>query len=360
MHIAARLAYYSRWSGRHLRKLLDLSLTYDDVWSDPRSVLKSIGWSSKRIADFTNWQHQFDVDHAQAVLSKHGISITTQDDASYPALLKDIYDPPGCLFVRGTLPENEPWIAVVGSRKYSMYGKQVCTTFCKEMARAGVVIVSGLALGIDGMAHAATLKSGTPTIAVLGGGIDPATIYPAKHFQLSQNILDRGGALISEYPPGTRPTRYTFPERNRIIAGITHGCVVIEAGATSGARITAQFALDANRHVWAVPHNITSATGAGSNALLQAGAYPTTSANDILEFLDIDKPKKANAPTLSEDEKQIITLLAHGDMHIDDMCMKLEMPASAISNVLMGLEIKGCVFQSTPMTYNTIQEPDAG
>jgi DNA processing protein len=209
------------------------------------------------------------------------------EDPEYPNLLKQITDPPWVLFVRGQLPSdtNQLAVGVVGTRHPSLYGKEVCIKLSEELAKRKITIVSGLALGIDSFAHQSTLNQNGLTIAVLGAGINRPTIYPRSNENLSERIIKSGGALVSEYPPGTKPTIYSFPARNRIIAGLTQGILIIEAPIQSGALITARRALDYNREVMAVPHAINSLNGAGGNEFIKMGAALVTTAEDICEIL---------------------------------------------------------------------------
>ncbi len=236
------------------------------------------------------WRENNPWEKIKKQLANTEITAFSIDDPNYPNLLKQITDPPWVLFVRGKL-ENIPSqleIGIVGTRKCSNYGKEVCIKLTTELAKQGIAIVSGLALGIDGFAHQAALDQNGLTIAVLGGGIDQPTIYPPDHRNLAEKILHSGGAIVSEYPPGTEPTKYSFPARNRIIAGLTSGTLVIEAPIQSGALITARRALDYNREVMVIPHPINSISGAGGNELIKQGAAVITSAEDIFAALNWD------------------------------------------------------------------------
>ena len=210
----------------------------------------------------------------------------TLKDKNYPQLLKEIYDPPQTLYVNGQLKAVEKYpLAVVGTRKISSYGQQITQSLVKALARAGLTIISGLALGVDGLAHQATLDVGGRTIAVLGSSLD--IIYPPSHEKLAQRIVESDGAIISEYPPKTRPSKWTFPARNRIVAGLSLGVLVIEAPKRSGALITARFALDQGREVFAVPGSIYNKNSAGCHLLIKLGAKPVTKPEDILESFNL-------------------------------------------------------------------------
>ncbi len=214
------------------------------------------------------------------------IKIITLDDDTYPRLLKQIYDPPRRLYILGDLKAEEKYpLAVVGTRNASDYGKRTTNYFVDALSRAGLTIISGLALGIDGLAHQATLGVKGKTIAVLGSGLN--VVYPSAHKKLFQQIIEAGGAVISEYPPETKPNKQSFPARNRIIAGLSLGVLVIEAPEKSGALITARAALEQGREVFAIPGDIYSRNSAGTNKLIEMGAKPVTKPEDILEEIII-------------------------------------------------------------------------
>ena len=209
------------------------------------------------------------------------------EDENYPRLLKEIYDPPQQLYCLGESKAREKFpLAVVGTRKISFYGRKTTEYLVNGLCQAGLTIVSGLALGVDGLAHQIALENGTKTIAVLGSGLD--TVYPPAHKKLAKRIVDSGGALVSEYPPKTQPSKMTFPARNRIVAGISLGVLVIEAPMKSGALITARFALEQGREVFAVPGSIYSENSQGCNLLIKTGAKPVTKVEDILETFNYD------------------------------------------------------------------------
>ena len=205
-------------------------------------------------------------------------------DKNYPELLKEIYDAPKELYVEGNLLVKEKYpLAVVGTRRVSKYGINTTINLVENLTKNGLTIISGLALGVDGLAHQTCIDNGGKTIAVLGCG--PDIIYPPSHRQLTQDIIDSGGAIVSEYPPGTRPSKLTFPKRNRIISGLSLGVLVIEAPERSGALITARTALEQGREVFAVPGSINNPNSQGTNKLIKMGAYPVTAAEDVLNIL---------------------------------------------------------------------------
>jgi DNA processing protein len=325
------------------------------MWRAELADFKMTGWDEQLVHEFLLWRDGVDEDKIAATLQREGITAITQHDASYPDLLKQIYDPPFCIFVRGALPQTEFPLAVVGTRKFTSYGKQVTEELVGELAAQGIAIVSGLALGIDGIAHAATLRVGGKTIAVLGGGVDRNYIYPRAHLTLAHHIIEHGGAVISEYPPGTLPTNYTFPRRNRIIAGMSLGTLVVEAGEASGALITAQCSLDAGREVFAIPQNITSPTAVGPNNLLKMGAKPVTSAQDILDALNLRDIRQyvSNTAILPDTptEAEVLKILSRTPVHIDQLIKETRLEGSKVMSTMTLMEMKGKVRNLGGMMY---------
>jgi DNA processing protein len=261
-------------------------------------------------------------------------------DRLYPPLLAQLYDPPPCIHVRGALEIlSEPAVAIVGARSCSPYGAQIAREVARELALAGVVVVSGMARGIDGEAHRGALEAGGPTVAVLGCGIDRD--YPRSHADLARRIRETG-AIVSEYPPGVEPAPWRFPARNRIIAGLCLATVVVEARERSGALITADFALELGRDVFAVPGEITSALSAGTNDLLRQGAAPLLSARDVLSALGLE-PEERALPTLSEAAAAVLAVLADGARDADEVGRLAELPGADVSVALVELELTGLV-----------------
>jgi DNA processing protein len=260
----------------------------------------------------------------------------------FPALIREITDPPAKLYLRGTLPSQDmKWLCVVGSRKYSPYGKAACTDLIQGLRGYPVVIVSGLALGMDGIAHEAALSANLPTVAVPGSGLHDRVIYPRSHFPLSQRILKAGGALLSEFEPGWVPRLESFPQRNRIMAGLSHAVLVVEANERSGTLITSRLATEYNRDVLTIPHPISSPTGSGPHLLMKIGATPIRTSEDILEALQIDPSEHARArpSDLSDTEKIVLDTLSN-PMTREELVARLNMPIRE-ANVLLGtLELK--------------------
>ncbi|OGH73770.1 MAG: DNA protecting protein DprA [Candidatus Magasanikbacteria bacterium RIFCSPHIGHO2_02_FULL_51_14] len=349
------LSYFPKITHKRYKALSSVFTTFDDIRRASFAELKRIGWEDDLATEFVAWRNTVDEEKIHAVLKQEHIQCVTQEDEAYPDLLKQIYDPPFCLFVRGVLKADEYCLAVVGTRKYSTYGKQVTEELVGELASAGLAIVSGLALGIDGFAHAGALTAGGRTIAVLGSGVDPRHVYPTAHRRLAEKIVESGGAVIAEYPPGGMPSRFTFPRRNRIIAGMSLGTLVTEAGEESGALITAQCALDNGRNVFTVPHNITSAGGIGPNALLKQGAELVTRGQDILDSLNLADIKQfvANKEIIPESpaEAKLLEHLSREPLHIDLLTKQTSLDSPTVGSTLTLMEMKGKVRNLGGMMY---------
>jgi DNA processing protein len=264
-----------------------------------------------------------------------------RSDPAYPALLAAIHDPPAPLWLRGRGVEllSRPAVAIVGARSCSAYGSGVARTLARELAGVGVVVVSGMARGIDGEAHRGALEAGGPTVAVLGCGIDRD--YPAAHAQLAQRISEHG-LIVSEYEPGVEPAPWRFPARNRIISGLSRAVVVVEARERSGALITVDFALEQGRDVLAVPGEITSRLSAGANALLKLGAAPALGVDDVLEAIGVvvERPRPAEP---AGDAGRLLIALADGPLTADELVRATALPAAAVAALLIELELVGRV-----------------
>jgi DNA processing protein len=260
---------------------------------------------------------------------------------AFPPLLAAIHDPPPVLFVRGSTVAllSEPAVAVVGARSCSAYGRSVARSLGRELAAAGLVVVSGMARGVDGEAHRGALEAGGRTVAVLGCGIDRD--YPAAHAELARRICERG-LVVSEYEPGVEPAPWRFPARNRIIAGLCRGTVVVEARERSGALITADFALEEGREVLAVPGEITSALSAGTNALLRLGATPVTRGADVLESFGIE-PAQPEPASLGPVATQLLDRLREGGLTADELVRATGVDAAAAAAALLELELSRAV-----------------
>ncbi|OHA47727.1 MAG: DNA protecting protein DprA [Candidatus Terrybacteria bacterium RIFCSPHIGHO2_01_FULL_48_17] len=262
----------------------------------------------------------------------------------FPPLLQEIHDPPEELFVWGEIPDM-PMLAVVGTRKVSPYGKQVTPRLVQDLARAGLCIVSGLAYGIDALAHQAALDAGAKTVAVLGSGLDRASLYPREHWRLAERIVKNGGAVVSEYPEGAEPKPYHFPARNRIVAGMSRGVLVIEAPEKSGALITADLALRENRDVFCVPGSIASQNSVGPNRLIQLGAKLVMRAEDVLEEWEMETAisNQASGISLSEEQQKIIEALKDAPRHVDAIVKETKLDITTCNVGLVELELQGLI-----------------
>jgi DNA processing protein len=291
---------------------------------------------------FERFRARFDSASYLAALEERGFRFLARSEADYPPLLRELYDPPPGLFLRGN-GESEllarPAVAVVGARACSAYGGQVARLLGRELAAAGLVVVSGLARGVDGEAHRGAIDAGGLTVAVLGCGIDRD--YPAAHAHLARRIGDRS-LVVSEYAPGIEPAPWRFPARNRVIAGVAAATVIVEARERSGALITADFALEAGREVFAVPGEITSSLSAGTNALLRLGATPLTSSADVLEALGI-APTEANAPAVGENAAVVLRALAEEAAGADELVRTTGLDTIQLATALAELELAGAV-----------------
>ena len=276
--------------------------------------------------------------------SIHHITDTSE---LFPPLLREIPQPPTELYIRGNLDilTAPSLLAVVGSRKATAYGKQAVTKLLPPIINAGVIIVSGLALGIDSIAHRLSVEAGYPTIAILGSGVDDNSIYPRSHLALARQILKTGGAIVSEYPPGSHAYQSTFPERNRIIAGLSHATLIVQAAERSGSLITARLALECNRDVCAIPGQITDPMSAGTNKLIQQGASPILSPTDLFNAMELEEIPATAQPAikLSTEQTAIASILTHIPTHIDDIIAKTKFDSAKTSILLTELELLDAV-----------------
>jgi DNA processing protein len=269
----------------------------------------------------------------------------------FPALLKEIADPPKELYLRGTLPEDDlKYLCVVGSRKYTNYGKEACEKLIAGLRGYPIVIVSGLALGIDSIAHTTALEVGLTTIAIPGSGLGWDTLYPRNHVALAKRILEANGALLSEFPPDFKATPWSFPQRNRIMAGMSHATLLIEAGEKSGTLITARLASEYNREVFVVPGSIFAPSHRGSHQFLRLGATPVTSSEEILDSLDVNQQPTTNNQqrlfkNLSPNEQKVIELLRE-PMPRDELIRELRMSVSEANILLSAMELKGLLTET--------------
>lgn len=312
------------------------------AWQASARELTQAGLEPSLAAVLIEHRQAIDLDASWQELAELGLEITTIEDQAYPNLLKQIFDPPAVLFSRGDMSILKTLcLAVVGSRQASNYGLTTTKKIVSELAPTGITIVSGLAYGIDTVAHQATLSVGGKTVAVMACGLDQ--IYPAANRQLAEKIIEHGGLWLSEFPPHTAPLKQNFPFRNRVIAGLAQGTIVMEAAKNSGALLTAKHALEANREIFALPGNTTTASAAGSNELLKQGAHLITSSSDVLSVFGITTQAAASLPPLDERLKSIFERLPAEPTQLDDLVRQLNLPASSLLADLSLLEIKGYV-----------------
>ena len=348
-----------------IRLLAEHFGTLEQAWKAGFAELKAAGLDSKTSTSVATRKLRIDPDAELDRVAKAGITALTWHDDEYPSRLKEIYDVPPVLYVRGRLsPDDERSIAVVGTRKPSAYGREAAYNLSQDMAKSGVTVVSGLALGIDGVAHQAALDAGCRTLAVMGSGVD--VIYPWSHDRLARRIVENG-ALISEHPPGTRPSAQHFPRRNRIMSGMTLGTVVIEAGEKSGALLTAHHALEQNREVFAVPGNVFAPTSLGTNRLIRdSAAKLVIDYRDVLEELNLSYAGEQGeqiemAAHFPEDENEaaLLGFVTYDPVHIDEVVRSSGMDISLVSGALAMMELKGVVRQVGGMNYIRIKERPA-
>jgi DNA processing protein len=340
-----------------LRALLDVCGSVEAAWHASIQQLQAARLDRRSIESLLNARREIHPEQEYSRVQAAGVTVLTWDDTDYPAALRTIDASPPVLYVRGRLTSQDEWaVALVGTRHASAYGREVAQVLASELARHGVTVVSGLALGVDTVAHRAAIDAGGRTLAVLGSGLDQ--MYPPQNRGLAQAIAHQG-AVISDYPLGTRPDANNFPPRNRIISGLSRGVVVIEAGERSGALITAKFAAEQGRDVFAVPGSILHPGSAGCNSLIQQGATPLLSVDDILEQLNMvhlqermDARRSVTAgEQAGEQEAKVLALLSAEPTHIDDIVRGANMPAATIGGLLAILELKGLVRQVAAMTY---------
>jgi DNA processing protein len=322
------------------------------AWSAPAAELRHV-LDERSLESLVRTRATLDLDKEYERIKDLGITIVTRAESAYPRLLAEIPAPPPVLYLKGDLrSEDDLAVAVVGTRRLTSYGREVASRIAGELAASGVTIVSGLARGIDGVAHRAALAAGGRTIAVLGCGVD--VVYPPEHHRLAEQIAE-SGALLSDYPPGQPPDAPNFPARNRIISGLTLAVVVVEAPARSGALITVDFAADQGRDVFVVPGSVLSAASAGCNRLLRDGARPVTSAEDVLEDLNLGRRREQvavqQALPLDENERRLLALLTAEPQHIDEIAAVGNVPIHEAASLLTMLELKGLVRNAGAQHY---------
>ena len=336
----------------------------EKAWDAPLEEIARAGLDAQYMRAFTKARGTFDGEEELARLGKHGVRVVTWLDNDFPPMLREIPQSPPVLFLRGsTGADFEQAVAVVGTRKVTPYGRQACEHFCEVLARAGVAIVSGLARGVDAIAHRVALEQGAPTVAVMAGGIDQ--IYPRENAGLAERILENG-CLISEYPVGIPARPDYFPRRNRIVSGLARATLLVEAGEGSGALHTANWAFEQGRDVFAIPGSVFSRQSWGTNQLIRENtAKLVVTPEQLCEELNLlsagkqfplralkpDAPGKP-VPAATQDEGKILHHLQAGAQHVDELARAAGLPVAQISSTLQVMELKGMVRQTAPMTYS--------
>ena len=345
-----------------LRLLIEHFGSAEAAWNGTAEQLRAAGLGAKTIARLSAVRSDVDLNLLWQRAVDQDIRVLTSEDEAYPSHLKEIEQPPPVLFVRGDWrPEDAIAVAIVGTRRITAYGRQVTEQLSGYLAANGITIVSGLARGVDEAAHSAALAAGGRTAAVLGSGVD--RIYPPENRGLADKIM-ASGALLSDYPMGTAPESTNFPPRNRIISGLTMATIVVEAGESSGALITAEFAAEQGRDVFAVPGNILAPQSKGTNKLIQSGALSLLSPEDVLQGLHLGRAGEQRAARrhlpVDEIERQVMDALGSEPLHVDDIRGHTGLPVEKVSAALVMMELKGMVRQVGGMQYIAVREVQSG
>jgi len=340
------------------RMLLDTFGELETAWKAPLQDLVRAGLSHKLAENLIQLRAEIDLELIWKNIQAQGIQVVTWEDEAYPRRLQEIDQSPPVLYLRGEYCGEDDWaVAMVGTRRVTAYGRQVTAEIASALAHNGVTVISGLARGVDAIAHQAALDAGGRTLAVLGNGVD--RVYPIEHRALAERII-HSGALISDYPPGTPPEAINFPPRNRIISGLSMAVIVVEAGERSGALITASFGADQGKEVFAVPGNIYAPQSMGTNRLIQQGARPFLDIHDLLETLDLTliTEQRAVRKVLPSDEREakLLGLLADQPLHVDEISNQSQLPIATVTSTLALMELKGMVRQVGGMQYVAVRE----
>lgn len=347
---------FTRIPGIGKSRLALLKTHFDSLsnaWHAARTDLIAAGLDEKTANAIAEFRQSFSPDDELQRLDKYNIKVLTVESPDYPTLLKEIEDYPPILYVRGELKSTDSAsIAVVGTRRATAYGRQVTEELVTNMAANGLTIVSGLAKGIDTIAHMSAIEAKGRTIAVFASGLD--IVYPPENLKLARDII-QNGALVSEFPLGVKPKAENFPRRNRILSGLSRGVIVIESGETGGALITADFALEQNREVFAVPGNIFSAMSRGTNKLIQQGAKLIRSHLDVFEELNLSaNPKQlemTNIIARGGIESVILEQISNEPIHIDEISRRTGLSTAEVASNLTFMELSGLVRYLGGMNY---------
>jgi len=333
---------------KKFEKLLIKFGSAKNAWDGSKEELEQI-IGKALMPKFENFRNKFDIKKYEIELEKRKISYVCLEDKEYPTRLKKISNPPIILFVKGLINFNSQakFIAIVGTRKITSYGKSITDLFSSHLSQSGLIIVSGLAIGVDAKAHTSCLESGGKTIAVMGNGVD--ICFPRSNQKIYDEILKRKGTLVSEFPPGEPPSAGSFPSRNRIIAGLSDGVLVTEGASDSGSLITANYGLEFGRKVFAVPGPITSSLSAAPLRLIEKGAKLVVGPEDVLKEFEIKPPSKklVSARGDTKEEQKIIDLLQNESLNFDELVRNLKLDSSTVATILSMMEMKGIIKQPT-------------
>jgi DNA processing protein len=334
--------------GKTLARLMSYFKNGENIWQASKFELEKSGISEKLAEKIISERKNIDPEKKWEIIEKENITIVPITSPQYPDLLKEIASPPYLLFAKGNIDLlQEKCISIVGSRSFTAYGKMATEKFSQEIASVGICIVSGLAFGIDALAHQGALTAGGKTIAVLGNSLDEKCISPKANLTLAREILNKNGLLVSEFSPEMPASKLTFPMRNRIIAGLSMATLVIEAAEKSGSLITANYALESNRDVYATPGSIFSPQSEGTNNLIKKGAKLVSNLSDILEETILEKKATPAVITsqnsLKGEEKEVFSLLSHEPAHIDRIIKLTKLETPLVISTLTMLEIKGVI-----------------
>lgn len=374
------LSYWHHVSWRRYQELIAYFGSLEHAWHADERDIKKLKWKSEWISEFIKLRSSLDEHAVEQHLRKLAVACVGYNNPLYPKSLKHIPDPPIALFVRGNLPvprarlpvgrtgphmvpENLsaldrtqrvlPYLAVVGTRRCTSYGERVTKNLVKELVPYNICIVSGLAFGIDAVAHRSCLEARGRTIAVLGGAID--NVSPQEHRSLTEKIIEHGGTVVSEHPPGYTVNKQSFVTRNRIIAGLSDATLVTEAPVKSGALITAECSLEYGKDVFAVPHSLHNFMGKGCNELIRQGAYIALDAGQIAEHMGLqileNYDRNSAASTFSDVERSIIDAVSKQQMHVDQLSKRVQIPTAELLGILMKLEIDGIIQKVDGMEY---------
>lgn len=327
----------------------------DYVGNSSHDLYQDKSFKASSLAHLASFQLPENYPQISKLVQQYEIKFLAYTDPAYPIALKEIYSPPALLYYRGDLPDalNAKCLAVVGTRKPSAYGQQMCGKTIAPTCKAGVTIISGLAMGIDTIAHQTALEEGSKTIAVLASGVE--SIYPPQNRELAKKII-KNGALMSEYEPGTRAEKWNFPARNRIVSALSSSVYVVEGPITSGALLTAKFALEQNRDLLALPGQINHPNAQGPNHLIKNGARVVTCPEDILEQMGIEQNQEEQLqvlPELSVDEQKILDIFEaqQRELFFDELLIITQLSFGKLSIILLNLELKGCITKASGNSF---------